>query len=134
MNSLNHYAYGAIGEWMMRALCGIDMTKSGYGELLLHPRPIEGLSFVSGWLMTPAGRVQCDWRITGDEHQVSCQIPVGSTALLILEHADLHQVTESEKLLSEVHGVFRCWQSDDDVMMELRGGKYAFKWQADRAG
>ena len=133
MNSYNHYAYGAIGEWMMRALCGIDMTKPGYGELLLHPRPIEGLSFVSGWLMTPAGRVQCDWRITGDEHQVSCQIPVGSTALLILEHADLHQVTESEKLLSEVHGVFRCWQSDDDVMMELRGGKYAFKWQADRA-
>ncbi len=129
MNSYNHYAYGAIGEWMMRALAGIDMMKPAYGELLLHPRPIEELSFVSAWQKTPYGRVRCEWRIEGDKHTVSCTVPAGTTAVLVLEQADLYQVTSNDKLLSETAGVIRAWQSDDDVMIELGSGKYRFDWR-----
>ena len=129
MNSYNHYAYGAIGEWMMRALAGIDMVKPAYGELLLHPRPIEELSFVSAWQKTPYGRVRCEWRIEEDLHTVGCTVPAGTTAVLVLEQAELYQVTESERLLSETPGVTRAWQSDDDVMIELGSGKYTFKWR-----
>lgn len=129
MNSYNHYAYGAIGEWMMRALAGIDMVRPAYGELLLHPRPIEELSFVSAWQKTPYGKVRCEWRIEDSLHTVSCAIPAGTTALLVLEQAELYQVTESERMLSETAGVVRAWQSDDDVMIELGSGKYTFKWR-----
>lgn len=129
MNSYNHYAYGAIGEWMMRALAGIDMVKPAYGEILLHPRPIEELSFVSAWQKTPYGMVRCEWRIEGDRHTVRCTVPAGTTALLVLEQADLYQVTSSEKMLSEAPGVTRAWQSEDDVMIELGSGKYSFNWR-----
>ncbi len=129
MNSYNHYGYGAIGEWMMRALAGIDMMKPAYGEIMLHPRPIEELSFVSAWQKTPYGRVRCEWRVEGKQHSVSCSIPTGTTAMLVLEQAELYQVTEHDKMLSEAAGVVRAWQSDDDVMIELGSGKYQFKWR-----
>ena len=131
MNSFNHYAYGAIGEWMMRALAGIDLAKPGYRELILHPRPIEGLSFVSAWQKTPYGRVRCGWRIEDGEHTVNCTVPGGATAVLVLENADLPQVTESERLLSgEIPGIVRAWQSESDTMIELESGRYSFKWRA----
>lgn len=132
MNSYNHYAYGAIGEWMMRALAGIDMIKPAYGELLLHPRPIEELSFVSAWQDTPYGKVRCEWRIENEQHMVGCTIPTGTTAMLVLEQADLYQVTSNDKLLSETPGVVRAWQSDDDVMVELGSGKYRFDWRVQK--
>ncbi len=128
MNSFNHYAYGSIGEWMMRALAGIDMAEPGYRQLLLHPRPIEGLSFVRAWQMTPAGRTRCEWRLEDGQATVTCRVPVGLTAVLVLERADLRQVTESERRLAEVPGVNRAWQSEDDVMLELSAGKFTFKW------
>ena len=131
MNSFNHYAYGAIGEWMMRALAGIDMARPGYSELVLHPRPIEGLSFVSAWQATPYGRVRCGWRIDeSGSHFVTCQVPGGVTAVLVLENADLRQVTESERLLSSgIPGIVRAWQSEGDTMIELESGRYAFMWR-----
>lgn len=131
MNSYNHYAYGAIGEWMMRALAGIDMKKPGYGELLLHPRPIEGLSFVSAWQKTPYGKVRCEWRIEGTTHMVRCSVPAGTTALLILEQAQLQQVSANDRNLFDTAGVIRAWQSDDDVMIELGSGKYSFHWNGE---
>jgi alpha-L-rhamnosidase len=129
MNSYNHYAYGAIGEWMMRALAGIDLMKPGYSEIMLHPRPIEELNFVSAWQDTPYGKVRCEWRVEGKLHTVSCTVPTGTTAVLVLEQADLYQVTENDKMLSEAAGVVRAWQSDDDVMIELGSGKYRFEWR-----
>ena len=128
MNSFNHYAYGAIGEWMLRALAGIDMARPGYAEMLFHPRHIEGLSFVSAWQMTPYGRARCEWRIEQDECSVTVRVPFGTKAVLVLERADLYQIAESGRRLSEVPGVSRAWQSDDDVMLELSGGKYTFRW------
>ena len=56
-------------------------------------------------------------------------MPAGTTAVLVLEHADLYQVTESERMLSEAPGVVRAWQSEDDVMIELGSGKYSFSWR-----
>ncbi|NLG25801.1 MAG: family 78 glycoside hydrolase catalytic domain, partial [Clostridiales bacterium] len=128
MNSFNHYAYGAIGAWMMRALAGIDMVKPAYAELLLHPRPIEGLSFVSTWQHTACGVVRLSWRDADGVREVGCAVPAGVTALMVLEHARLADVTESDRQLSDAAGVKRAWQSDDDVMMSLQSGEYSFRW------
>ena len=130
MNSYNHYAYGAIGEWMMRALAGIDLVSPGYREMVIHPRPIEGLSFVSAWQKTPYGRVSCEWRVEEDgQHIVNVMIPGGTTAVIVLEQAELCQVTAGEKRVTEAGGVSRAWQSEEDVMAELESGSYSFKWR-----
>ena len=131
MNSFNHYAYGAIGEWMMRCLAGIDMSKPAYKQLVLHPRPIDELSFVAAWQMTPYGRVRVEWRRGEDGAcDFSCTVPGGATAVVVLENTDVRQVTMSGKLLtSEIPGLVRAWQSEGDAMIELESGHYAFNWR-----
>jgi alpha-L-rhamnosidase len=129
MNSYNHYAYGAIGEWMMRALAGIDMLEPGYQKLLLHPRPIEELSFVSAWQNTPYGQVRCEWRVNGNEHTVRCTVPAGATAVLVLDDALLSELKLGGRKPSADMGVMRMSQSDRDVVLELGSGKYVFTWK-----
>ena len=108
------------------------MTEPGYRKLIIHPRPIEGLSFVSAWQKTPYGRVSCEWRVEDDGlRSVTGNIPGGATAVAVLEQAELCQVTDGEKRLSDSAGVVRAWQSEDDVMLELESGSYAFKWRND---
>ena len=68
-----------------------------------------------------------NWTIAPDKWGLT--VPTGTTALLVLEQADLYQVTENDKMLSDAAGVVRAWQSDDDVMIELGSGKYQFKWR-----
>ena len=85
MNSFNHYAYGAIGEWMMRCLAGIDAAEPGYKRISLHPRPIEGLEYVSAWQKTPYGVVKCGWSTKNGVRRVECTIPAGAQADLTLE-------------------------------------------------
>ena len=62
---------------------------------------------------------------------VNCNIPCGATAVAVLEQAELCQVTDGEKRLGDSAGVVRAWQSEDDVMLELESGSYAFKWRND---
>ncbi len=121
MNSFNHYAYGAIGEWMMRALAGIDLAEPAYGRLMLHPRPIGELEFVSAWQETPYGRVECGWRTEGTECAVECRVPAGTTAALILEHASADGIGGAE-------GIASVRQEGANTVLELGSGSYAFRW------
>ena len=121
MNSFNHYAYGAIGEWMMRALAGIDLAEPAYGRLMLHPRPIEELDCVSAWQETPYGRFECGWRTEGTECAVDCRVPAGTTAALILEHASADGIGGAE-------GIASVRQEGANTVLELGSGSYAFRW------
>lgn len=84
MNSFNHYAFGAIGEWMLESLVGIQAGKPGYGELVLRPNFIQGLTEVQGMRKTPYGTVKCAWRCRGGEIHVEVSIPPNTTATLFL--------------------------------------------------
>lgn len=128
MNSFNHYAYGAIGQWMVRAVAGLDLSSPGYATLLMHPRLTDGLEFVSAWQETPYGRASCSWRRLPAGLEVGCQVPAGASAVLVLEGAALHKVTESERPLSEARGVVRALQSEGDVLLSLNSGEYTFTW------
>ena len=46
MNSFNHYAYGAIGDWMVHTVAGLDLDEKspGYKHVVVHPQPGGGLT------------------------------------------------------------------------------------------
>ena len=44
MNSFNHYAYGAVGEWMYRTLAGVSAAEPGYHKVLIAPTPGNGIT------------------------------------------------------------------------------------------
>jgi len=86
MNSFNHYAFGAIGDFLYRIVAGIDVDECqpGYKHILFHPCPGGGLHSVSASLETPYGKAAIAWTITGNILYVDVLTPHNTTATLIL--------------------------------------------------
>jgi alpha-L-rhamnosidase len=81
MNSFNHYAYGAVGSWMMRSVAGIDLDEAqpGGGRILFRPRPGGSLTHASASLRTPHGTAAIEWRRDGSRTQATLTVPESAT-------------------------------------------------------
>ena len=53
MSSFNHYAYGAVDEWMYSVIAGIDAAEPGFRKILFQPQPGGGLTWAKGSLESP---------------------------------------------------------------------------------
>lgn len=89
MNSFNHYAYGAIGEWLYRVVAGleIDEENPGYKNIILKPLTGGGLSFVTSEYNSIYGPVRSSWEQTGETVILTLTVPVNTTARICLEQA-----------------------------------------------
>jgi alpha-L-rhamnosidase len=63
MNSFNHYAYGAVGEWMYSVIGGIRPLAPGFKKILFAPEPGGGLTEAATSLQTPQGLASCRWKL-----------------------------------------------------------------------
>ena len=80
MNSLNHYAYGAIGEWMYERIAGIAPIEAGYKTIRIAPVPKEPLTSAAASLNTPYGKVVSSWEIKGSKFELHVVVPPNTTA------------------------------------------------------
>lgn len=82
MNSYNHYAYGAVCQWLFEDVAGIKPREENpaFHDVLFDPAILPALSPVSAWHDTGFGRVEVRWRL--EAGQVTCDlvIPEGMTA------------------------------------------------------
>jgi alpha-L-rhamnosidase len=85
MNSFNHYAYGAIGEWMYATMAGLDLDSEtpGYKHLILHPTPGEGITYAWAELKTRYGTAGSGWKISGKKVTYKFIIPANTSATII---------------------------------------------------
>ncbi|OLP57907.1 alpha-L-rhamnosidase [Xaviernesmea oryzae] len=83
MNSYNHYAYGAVCQWLFESVAGIkpDPQKPGFARVIVSPGPLRGLNPVSAWHESPRGRIAVDWSIEGDEVRYRLVLPQGSEGI-----------------------------------------------------
>ena len=84
MTSFNHYALGAVADWLHRVVAGLAPASPGYRDILFAPRPGGGLTHASARHRSPYGDVAIAWRIEGDELVVETTVPTGATATLDL--------------------------------------------------
>ncbi|MFD3443851.1 family 78 glycoside hydrolase catalytic domain [Microbacteriaceae bacterium 4G12] len=84
MTSFNHYALGAVADWMQRTIGGIAPAEPGYRVISVHPRPGGALTSASAALDTGYGRVETAWRVEGGRFRLQLTVPVGSEALVTL--------------------------------------------------
>ncbi|MBC2592635.1 family 78 glycoside hydrolase catalytic domain [Ruficoccus amylovorans] len=86
MNSFNHYAYGAIGEWMYAVIGGIDSDPSapGFRHFFLAPRPGGGITCARAELESPYGKIVSDWELEAGNFIWQVVIPPNSEATLRL--------------------------------------------------
>lgn len=90
MNSFNHYAYGAIGDWMYNTITGIqhDESNPGYKHIILRPQPHEGLTWAKADFESLYGKISSHWQIANDEIHLIITIPPNTTASLYLPQKD----------------------------------------------
>ncbi|WP_167132583.1 alpha-L-rhamnosidase [Paramicrobacterium chengjingii] len=85
MTSFNHYALGAVADWMHRTLGGLAPLEPGYRRLLIHPRPGGGLDWAESSLETPFGLASVRWESSSAGLRIDVKVPQSVTALLRID-------------------------------------------------
>ncbi|ROS75991.1 alpha-L-rhamnosidase [Curtobacterium sp. PhB130] len=88
MTSFNHYALGAVADWMHRVVGGLAPLEPGYASVLIAPQPGGGLTWASTSLESVRGRIAVRWEVIDGELQVQATIPDGVTAVVRLPGLD----------------------------------------------
>jgi alpha-L-rhamnosidase len=130
MNSFNHYAYGAIGDWMYRVVAGLELDPSepAYHHLLIQPHPGGGLTRARAELHTMYGPAASGWSLENGALTVSVTVPANAHATVRLPGAALARVTEGGRPLSGAAGVTGSEQQGGDVVVEVASGEYSFRY------
>ncbi|WP_202795982.1 glycoside hydrolase family 78 protein [Opitutus terrae] len=131
MNSFNHYAYGAIGDWMYSVVAGIDIDPAapGYKHLLIQPRPGGGLTDVRARLETQYGQVASAWKLADGHLELVVEIPPNTRATIRLPGAArMKDVRESGQPLARAAGITQVSRRDDAVIVAAGSGEYRFTY------
>jgi alpha-L-rhamnosidase len=128
MNSFNHYAYGAIGDWMYRAMVGIDTYEDGVGykHIKIMPHIGGGFKHAKASLETYYGIVSCGWQLQANNCLMEVTIPVNTSATVYIPCKDAATITENG-LPINMGGLIKILENKDGyVKVELGSGHYQF--------
>jgi len=130
MNSFNHYAYGAIGDWLYKSVAGIDIDAGapGYRNIILKPHPVDTLGKVQALLQTPYGKLAAIWHSSADSAHYEVTIPHNTTANIHLPAENALQVLEANKPLFTLVEQAQVKQQEGRIVFTLSSGTYHFSF------
>lgn len=134
MNSFNHYAFGAVAEWMFRELAGIDTDGPGYQRLRIRPNPPQpgsnpdhpSIDWVRAEYHSIRGKITSQWRRTPDRFELRLSIPPNTTATVFLPAREPQAITADEHLLADCEGVRFLRMEGDRAVLAVQSGTYRF--------
>ena len=129
MNSFSHYAYGAVGEWVVRNIAGLnpDNDHPGYEQFEIYPKLGGGITWEKYDYDSIRGRIATEWKLDGDKLSMQVTIPVDATALIYVPADSIARVTESGKPAAEIPGLKNVGAKDGYVLFEAGSGTYDFE-------
>lgn len=92
MTSFNHYALGAVADWIYQVVLGIRPAAPGYAEVLLQPTPGPGIDWAKGAYDSAHGRIEVEWSAAGGGFSLAATIPAGVSARVVLPDGSEQQV------------------------------------------
>ncbi len=148
MNSFNHYAYGAIGDWMYKQLAGIkiDPSAPGYKKIIIRPLtnakvlnmpenaapaaagtiPGKGLQSVAATLQTYYGEISSSWKIDNGSLSMDVEIPANTTALIYLPTNNEASIKENNLPIAGNQAFEIKEKGTGFVVVQAGSGKYHF--------
>jgi alpha-L-rhamnosidase len=131
MNSFNHYAYGAIGEWLYRVVAGINIDEKapGYKHSIIAPNPGGELTSANAKVNTMYGDLASGWELTDNRLKLAIEIPANTTASVHLPNAELAGVEIDGQALRSAKQVDNLKQVDSKVAFELGSGQYEISYE-----
>ena len=126
MNSFNHYAYGAIGDWMYRVAAGIEIGEAGYKHILIQPQPDKKLTYARASFESSYGQIASGWEMKDGKMMVKVKVPANTTATIVLPMAESDKVMESGVSLANAFKNVK--QDKNNVLIEAGSGEYSFEY------
>ncbi|WP_151735002.1 alpha-L-rhamnosidase ['Paenibacillus yunnanensis' Narsing Rao et al. 2020] len=127
MNSYNHYAYGSVGDWLYRAVAGLDLDEAqpGYKRMLFRPRPDSGLTYAKAVYESAYGRVCSGWSLEEDGTAAyEVEVPPNTTAQAKLPGAKAGEASVNGAAPEQADGVAAVRQTGGELVLELGSGVY----------
>jgi alpha-L-rhamnosidase len=134
MNSFSHYSFGAVCEWMINDLAGIQSDGPGYDKIIIYPHPPtpgsnsehEPIHWVKAHYDSIHGRIVSNWKRTANAFELETEIPANTTATVYLPANNADQITESGHVLAKAKGVKFLRQENGHVVLAVESGNYKF--------
>lgn len=122
MNSMNHYSYGSILEWMFRRVAGINSVDDapGFKQAAFMPTLNRELKKTEASYESASGRYVCSWELLDDDHvKISAEVPFNCTAAMALPRAKEELYREDNPMFVDVR----------DGICYLEPGKYSVTYE-----
>ncbi|MNI36251.1 Bacterial alpha-L-rhamnosidase [compost metagenome] len=128
MNSYNHYAYGAVGDWLYRNAGGIELLEPGYRKIRIQPQPGQHLTWAEASFDSVYGTITSSWfRQPDGSLELKVNIPANTTAEIILPVGERNGILESGAVLDQSPGIFSIEETAGGCKLAAGSGSYHFK-------
>lgn len=126
MNSFNHYAFGAVGEWMYENILGIqpDNDTPGFKHFKLKPLPEGTLTWAKGSYHSISGNIEAAWKKEGNLFEYRITIPANTTATVYMPGNSAEKVTIDGNKLSDYFNSDSIEYRDGYTNYEVQSGSY----------
>jgi alpha-L-rhamnosidase len=128
MNSFNHYAYGAIGDWMYRVVAGIEIGAPGYKQIRIQPHPDQRLEYAKATFDSAYGEIASGWELKDGQLKVSVTIPPNTSALIELPGATANATRANDKNIRDSTDLKNVQETNGMLQMEVGSGEYVFTY------
>ena len=90
MVSFNHYASGAVGDFLYKRVAGIEPLQAGYKKFRVRPVLGGGITWAKASTRTPYGIASSEWKIEKNKFKISVEVPVSASCTLVLPDGAEH--------------------------------------------
>lgn len=129
MNSFNHYAYGAIGDWMYRILAGLDtdIEGPGYKKTVIKPYIGGKITQASASLETYYGKLSSSWTIENGKFNLTIEIPANTSATVFIPAKSIESISENGISIGKTPAFKQSTIDNGYVKVAVGSGKYHFE-------
>lgn len=128
VRSYDHFFLGTYDEWLYSGLGGIRESTDAYETFTINPQIVDELNYVNCSIKTVRGRITSDWMRDENGHiTMKIEVPVGSTASVIIPADNIARVTANQKSLFVQEGVLAATVEGNVLNVSVGSGVYTFK-------
>jgi alpha-L-rhamnosidase len=129
MNSFNHYAYGAVGNWLYTKVAGIQTNPEtpGYKKIIINPHITEKLNYAKAEYHSVYGKIVSYWQRKNGKLKFKVVIPANTTTEIHIPAKGVDQILENNTPVSGDQDIKVTGIKDGRVILETGSGEYNFE-------
>ncbi|MCP4313405.1 MAG: family 78 glycoside hydrolase catalytic domain, partial [Bacteroidetes bacterium] len=126
MNSFNHYAFGAVCEWMFENAAGIRASAPAYRSITIKPETDRRLGHLKAEYQSISGPIRSSWEYLSGGLAMNVSVPVNVKAHIFVPAASLDAISEGEGLAARADGLTFISMEGGYAQFEAGSGDYSF--------